>query len=98
MAALALVRGPVPVGHQRARDQPASCRELTNRGDAVQAPDRSPEFTQSVVASPIGPLTLVAAGGARAGGAIGPQPRRPAPPAHARPGPPRQPRRPPPPR
>jgi len=33
----------------------------------VQAPDRSPEFTQSVVASPIGPLTLVAAGGALAG-------------------------------
>jgi methylated-DNA-[protein]-cysteine S-methyltransferase len=28
---------------------------------------RSPEFTQSVVASPIGPLTLVAAGGALAG-------------------------------
>ena len=33
----------------------------------MQAPDRSPEFTQSVVASPIGPLTLVAAGGALAG-------------------------------
>jgi methylated-DNA-[protein]-cysteine S-methyltransferase len=33
----------------------------------VQAQMRSPEFTQSVVASPIGPLTLVAAGGALAG-------------------------------
>ena len=33
----------------------------------MQAGDRSPEFTQSVVASPIGPLTLVAAGGALAG-------------------------------
>ena len=33
----------------------------------MQAPDRSPEFTQSVVASPIGPLTLVAAGRALAG-------------------------------
>ena len=33
----------------------------------MQAQMRSPEFTQSVVASPIGPLTLVAAGGALAG-------------------------------
>ncbi len=33
----------------------------------MKARARTPEFTQSVVASPIGPLTLVAAGGALAG-------------------------------